>query len=121
VDLLGTLASEELAGLLARSHLLAVPSSYEGFGIVYLEGMGFGLPASAPTAGGGREIINHGRDGFLVTPGDTAALARHLGDLVADRGLLLKMSLAAQANFARHPTWEESLATIHRFLHSFKV
>jgi glycosyltransferase involved in cell wall biosynthesis len=121
VDLLGTLASEELAGLLARSHLLAVPSSYEGFGIVYLEGMGFGLPAIASTAGGGREIINHGRDGFLVTPGDTAALARHLGDLVADRGLLLKMSLAAQANFARHPTWEESLATIHRFLHSFKV
>jgi glycosyltransferase involved in cell wall biosynthesis len=121
VDLLGTLESNELAALLARSHVLAVPSSYEAFGIVYLEGMSFGLPAIASTAGGAQEIINHGRDGFLVAPGDTAALARHLGDLVADRGLLLQISLAAQANFARHPTWDESLASIHHFLHSFKV
>ncbi|MEW6659869.1 MAG: glycosyltransferase family 4 protein [Thermodesulfobacteriota bacterium] len=119
VDLLGILESGELAPLLARSHMLAVPSSYEGFGIVYLEGMSFGLPAIASTAGGAREIINHGRDGFLVAPGDTAALAGHLGDLIMDRGLLLQMSLAAQANFARHPTWEESLAAIHGFLHSF--
>ncbi len=121
VDLLGSLGSAELAALLARSHLLAVPSSYEGFGIVYLEGMSFGLPAIASTAGGAKEIINHGRDGFLVAPGDTAALARHLWDLVSDRGLLLQMSLAAQANFARHPTWEDSLGTIHCFLHNFKA
>ncbi len=120
VDLLGPLESKELAALLARSHVLAVPSSYEGFGIVYLEGMSFGLPAIASTAGGAREIINHGRDGFLVTPGDTASLARHLEALMTDRGLLLQMSLAAQANFARHPTWEDSLTTIHRFLHNFK-
>ncbi|MHB8069413.1 MAG: glycosyltransferase family 4 protein [Desulfobaccales bacterium] len=121
VDLLGTLGSNDLATLLARSHLLAVPSSYEGFGIVYLEGMSFGLPAIASTAGGAKEIINHGRDGFLVAPGDTEALARHLWDLVSDRGLLLQMSLAAQANFGRHPTWEDSLGTIHRFLHNFKA
>lgn len=121
VDLLGTLDSRELAGLLARSHVLAVPSSYEAFGIVYLEGMGFGLPAIASTAGGAKEIINAGKDGFLVAPGDAQALAGHLERLMLDRGLLLEMSLAAQANFARHPTWEESLSSIHQFLHSLKV
>ncbi|MBI4644986.1 MAG: glycosyltransferase family 4 protein [Deltaproteobacteria bacterium] len=121
VDLLGTLGSNDLAALLARSHLLAVPSSYEGFGIVYLEGMGFGLPAIASSAGGAKGIITLGLDGFLVEPGDTAVLARHLGDLLTDRGLLLRMSLAAQANFARRPTWEESLSSIHGFLHNFKA
>lgn len=120
VDLLGTLEAPELAGLMARSHLLVMPSSYEAFGIVYLEGMNFGLPAIAATAGGAREIINHGRDGFLVTPGDTAALARRLRDLVEDRGLLLQMSLAAQANFAHHPTWTDSLESIYGFIHSLK-
>lgn len=120
VDLLGTLESAELAALLARSHVLAVPSSFEGFGIVYLEGMSFGLPALASTAGGAKEIIGHGENGFLVTPGDNTALARHLGDLMADRGLLLQMSMAAQASFARHPTWEDSLGMVHRFLHDLK-
>ncbi|MFZ5452264.1 MAG: glycosyltransferase family 4 protein [Thermodesulfobacteriota bacterium] len=121
VNLLGTLDSPDLASLLARSHLLVVPSSYEGFGIVYLEGMSFGLPAIASTAGGAGEIINPGQDGFLVAPGDVAALAGHLERLLLDRGLLLEMSLAARANFARHPTWEESLRAIHGFLHSFKA
>jgi glycosyltransferase involved in cell wall biosynthesis len=121
VDLVGTLGPDELAALLARSHVLAVPSSYEGFGIVYLEGMSFGLPAIASTAGGAGEIINHGLDGFLVAPGDTAALARHLWDLVVDRGLLLRMGLAAQANFAGHPTWEDSLERVHRFLQGFRA
>ena len=121
VDLVGTLDRKELASLLARSHVLAVPSSYEAFGIVYLEGMSFGLPAIASTAGGANEIINHGVDGFLVTPGDSPALAGHLERLMLDRGLLLQMGLAAQGNFLRHPTWEESLETIHRFLHDFKA
>jgi hypothetical protein len=57
----------------------------------------------------------------LVAPGDAGALSRHLERLMLDRGLLLQMSLAAQANFAHHPTWEESLGSIHRFLHSFKA
>jgi glycosyltransferase involved in cell wall biosynthesis len=121
VDLAGTLDRSDLAALLTRSHVLAVPSSYEAFGIVYLEGMGFGLPAIASTAGGAGEIINHGRDGFLVTPGDAAALAGHLERLLLDRGLLLQMSLAARANFEARPTWAESLGTIHRFLHGFEA
>jgi glycosyltransferase involved in cell wall biosynthesis len=119
VDLLGTLETGELAALLARSHVLAVPSSYEGFGIVYLEGMAFGLPAIASTAGGAREIITHGLDGFLVEPGDAAALARHLGELMLDRGLLLRMGLAALANFARRPTWADSLEAASCFVASF--
>ena len=117
----GPLHRDELAAVLANSHALAVPSSYEGFGIVYLEGMAFGLPALATTAGGAVEIITSGRDGFLISPGDISALARHLGTLMADRGLLLTMSLAAQQRFAAHPTWEDAGAAVHRFLQSMHL
>ena len=96
-----------------------MPSSYEGFGIVYLEGMAFGLPALATTAGGAVEIITSGRDGFLVSPGDHGALARQLGTLMADRDLLLTMSLVAQQRFAAHPTWDDAGAAVHRFFNRY--
>ena len=51
VTLTGALPSAEVAGHLAASDVLAVPSAYEGFGIVYLEAMGYGLPALACTTG----------------------------------------------------------------------
>ena len=76
VSLLGTASDQDLAARCAASHVLAVPSSYEGFGIVYLEGMQFGLPAIAGTDGAAQEIITHGENGFLVPPGDPEALAR---------------------------------------------
>jgi glycosyltransferase involved in cell wall biosynthesis len=109
-----------LAQRLAHSHLLAVPSSYEGFGIVYLEGMWFGLPAIATSAGAAREIISPGRDGFLVPPGDPETLSDCLRRLAQDRGQLCAMALAAHRRAARHPTWEEGAASIHAFLHRFE-
>jgi glycosyltransferase involved in cell wall biosynthesis len=96
--------------------VLVVPSSYEGFGIVYLEVMGFGLPAIATTAGAAGEIISDGVDGFLVPPGDAATLAARIATLARDRALLAQMSAAAGARFARQPTWEQSMRTIRTFL-----
>jgi len=118
VFLRGALTEAELAETFARSHVLAVPSSYEGFGIVYLEGMGFGLPAIATGAGGAGEIITDGEDGFLIAPGDVEALADHLRRLMNDRERLMEMSLAAQRRFAIRPTWEESTERIRNFLHT---
>jgi glycosyltransferase involved in cell wall biosynthesis len=116
VMLLGALSGGDLADCLARAHLLAVPSSYEGFGIVYLEGMGFGLPAIATTMGAAGEIITHEEDGFLVPPDDADALARHIRVLTADRERLLAMSLAARRRYDAHPTWEISMASVRHFL-----
>ncbi len=120
VELLGTVADQDLAALLAKSQVQAVPSSYEGLGIVYLEGMRLGLPAIASTSGAAHEVIAHGRDGFLVPPGDVDALAHCLGLLLRDRERLLTMSLAARERSAGHPTWGETVARVHRFLHQFK-
>ena len=119
VSLLGALTGRELAARCAASHLLAVPSSYEGFGIVYLEGMQFGLPAIAGTAGAAKEIITHGDNGFLVPPGNPEALAHHIELLIRNRELLLKMSLAAHRAAAAHPTWNDSAARARAFLQTF--
>ena len=119
ISLLGKVSDDELALLLPQYHLLTVPSSYEGFGIVYLEGMQFGLPAIAGTAGAAKEIITHGSNGFLVPPGNPEALAHHIKLLIRDRELLQKMSLAAHQTVAAHPTWNDSAGRARSFLQNF--
>jgi glycosyltransferase involved in cell wall biosynthesis len=117
VSLLGPLQEDGLVGCLRRAQLLTMPSSYEGFGIAYIEGMGFGLPSIASTAGAAHEIITPGENGYLITPGDADTLASHLACLAQDRRRLAEMGLAARQRYLAHPSWEESLGKIHRFLH----
>ena len=98
--MVGGIEDERLTEIMRASHVLAVPSSYEGFGIVYLEGMKFGLPAIATTGGAAGEIVTHDVNGYLIPPGDAAVLAHHLSELTSDRGLLERFSLAARRRFA---------------------
>jgi glycosyltransferase involved in cell wall biosynthesis len=116
VKLLGTLKGSGLANAYASNHMLAVPSSYEGFGIVYLEAMGFGLPALGSNAGAAHELITHGLDGFLVRPGDVGAIAEYVRELMLDRDKLYGMSLAAMKRYWSHPTWVESSHKIREYL-----
>ena len=120
VQFLGPLREADLVTCLQDNQVLVVPSTYEGFGIAYLEGMGFGLPAIASTGGAAKEIITTGVDGFLVSPGDVPALAAYLLQLVEDRELLLKMSLADRRRYAAHPTWDETTSRIRAFLEMIK-
>ncbi|MFT3893041.1 MAG: glycosyltransferase family 4 protein [Anaerolineales bacterium] len=101
---------------LKQAHILVVPSSYEGFGIVYLEGMGFGLPAIGTTAGAAGEIITHGENGYLIEPDDDIFLAHHIKELASNRDLLLKLSLNAVKRFQSQPKWEDSAKNIREFL-----
>jgi glycosyltransferase involved in cell wall biosynthesis len=121
IDFLGSVTDSELFHYLIDSHLLVVPSSYEGFGIVYLEAMGFGLPVIGSTAGAAKEIITHGIDGCLVTPGDSRALSDHINGLIENRKQLCAMSLAALDRFSRHPSWSDTGRVVHQFLHRYEA
>ena len=112
----GVLGAEQLAERYQESQLLVVPSSYEGFGIVYLEAHSFGVPVIASAAGATDEIVHHESNGFLIQPGDTFSLSRQLERILEDRALLGRLSLAALESFDAHPTWEQSMDQIEEFL-----
>lgn len=116
VELTGSLPGEHIATHLAAADALIVPSQYEGYGIAYLEGMAFGLPAIGTTSGAAHEIITDGVDGFLVPPGDAGALVQVLKLLAADRPRLRTLSLAARRRFEAHPTWQDTTSRITEFL-----
>ncbi|MBK8988413.1 MAG: glycosyltransferase family 4 protein [Chloroflexi bacterium] len=112
----GAVSNWTLAALYNQSHVLVLPSEYEGFGIVYIEAMGFGLPVIGSTAGAADEIVQHGKNGFLLPPNNVLALAKQLFLLNEDRRLLLRLGLAAQKRYQTHPTWDESMTSIRLFL-----
>jgi glycosyltransferase involved in cell wall biosynthesis len=121
VFLHGALDNEPLIEMYKRAHVMIVPSSYEGFGIVYLEGMGFGLPAIGTTAGAASEIINHGEDGYLIEPDDAETLAKHINELASNRALLVELSLNAMKRYQSQPKWDETAKSIREFLYRMIV
>ena len=112
VEFTGGIDDASLAAEFREHHVLAVPSRYEGYGIVYLEGMGFGLPAVASRAGGATDIVTDGENGFLVDPGDAAAVADAISTLAADRERLATMGQAARERYAAQPDWTDTAATV---------
>lgn len=116
VQFVGRVPDERLTRILRRQHVLAVPSSYEGFGMVYLEGMGFGLPALASAAGGASEVVTDGETGYLVEPGDSRTVGAAVGSLATDRERLSEMGVTARARFESHPTWSDTAERVEVFL-----
>ncbi len=116
VQWLGRRTDAEVAQHLAASHVLAVPSAMEGFGIAYLEGMAYGLPSLAASRGGASEIVENGVTGYLLAGDGPAAVVDALRQLAADRKRLAQMGMAARRVYEAQPTWAESLESIHRFM-----
>ncbi len=115
----GSLDKQPLIEKLKNAHILVVPSSYDRFGIVYLEGMGFGLPAIGTTAGAAGEVTRDGVDGILIQPDDARSLATKLQMMNERRDILVQMSLAARTHYLAQPKWNQTANQIREFLRSF--
>jgi len=116
VEFTGAINGDDLTDVLAASHVLCVPSRYEGFGMVYLEAMEYGVVPIASAHGGAGEFIRDGDNGFLVDPGDHGRIAALLADLAADRDRLADLGMAALDTAAAHPSWDETLAEVRSLL-----
>jgi glycosyltransferase involved in cell wall biosynthesis len=120
VRFLGPLQDKELVEILSTSHIFCMPYAYEGFGIAILEAMAFGLPAIGCLSGAAVETISHGRNGFLLAPGDLAGLEPLLAKLHRDRDGLQRLGLAARATYLSSPGWQDGVAAIDGFLRQIK-
>ena len=72
----------KVASIISKATLFTLPSRAEPFGIVLLEAGFFGLPVVTTKTGGIPEIITHGKNGILVNPDDSEALAREIMNLL---------------------------------------
>jgi glycosyltransferase involved in cell wall biosynthesis len=93
---LGEISTSQLSELYRRSDLFCMPSLAEGFGLVYLEALAAGLPVIATPNTGAADIIQNGREGFIVPIRDIEALAEKLEWAYENPSALAEMKVAAR-------------------------
>lgn len=94
----------DVADLLAVADVVALPSWSEALPTVLIEAGAAGCAAVATAVGGAPEIIDDGRTGCLIDPGDHTSLADCLGLLLADEQRRRQMGAAARATVAERFT-----------------
>lgn len=87
VTLRGVLQDDELDALYRSADLFLMPAkttetTFEGFGIVFLEANARGVPVIGPKDSGAAEAIAEGQSGFHVDPGDANAIAQRIHDIL---------------------------------------
>lgn len=109
VHFTGFVAESELAALYREADAFAMPSTGEGFGLVFLEAMRAGLPCVALADTAPAEIVVDGETGLLVPAGDVPALAAALQRLAEDPHLARRLG-AAGRDRERHTFSRERFA-----------
>ncbi len=109
VRFLGSVDDAALKRLYASSDLLALPSTQEGFGLVYLEAMAHGLPSVVAGGTAASEVVEPGLTGLAVDPDDLRELADAMVHLLTDQELWRRTGRAARAAFEARWT-EEAFA-----------
>jgi len=109
---------------MSAADVFVLVSSNEGFGVVYVEAMGHGLPVIGSLGEGIGDVIVDGHNGMLVPPGNVPALVAALTRLLADPALAGRLGATARTEVLRNHTWakvaerwtsayEEALARYH--------
>ncbi len=89
---------EDVASVLGAADTFVMPSTVpEGYGMVLLEAMAAGVPVIATNAGGPLDIIEDGKCGLFVHPGDGQALAAAMCRLAADEEMRARFRAAGRA------------------------
>ena len=110
VEFLGHRSPAECADLLSRALAVVVPSVWEEtFGLVVVEAKAAAVPAIATEHASFPDLIEPGRDGLLVPPGDPAALAGALAHVDACPTMAASMGIAARASYELRYTPEQNL------------
>ncbi len=95
VTFLGRRNRSSVADAMRRCTLFALPSSYEGLGCVYLEAMACGKPIIGCRGQGIEEIVQHGRNGLLVNPGNVEELTAAISLLLQRPRIREELGMAA--------------------------
>ena len=101
IEFAGQLNPDEALRRLSSTHVMAMPSEDEAFGVAYVEALACGIPAiGLATEGGPAEIASLGPGMLLVPPRDPVALARAIRTALDDPGLAAEARRTAAERFS---------------------
>lgn len=105
IAFLGRQSSENLARIYADADVMVLPSVSEASPLVVAEALSSGTPVIATRIAGIPSLVRDGETGFLVDPGDVAALADALRRAMGDERLRSAMAARARASVSETFAW----------------
>jgi glycogen(starch) synthase len=118
VHFTGWLPEETLHALITAADVLVIPSLYEPFGLVALEGAALGTPLVVARTGGLCEFVEDGVTGLCFTPGDSIELANAIHDVLANSELANFLATNARTKLSNEYDWQ-AVATKTSDVYSF--
>jgi glycosyltransferase involved in cell wall biosynthesis len=118
IHFLGSLGRAEVAQRYREADLFTLPSSAEAFGNVFAEALASGLPIVGSTVGGIPELVEHGTNGLLVSPGSPAAVAQAIEYLAEDPQLCRSMAARNRARAEKTLEWSQ---VVSRYLSVYQA
>jgi glycosyltransferase involved in cell wall biosynthesis len=101
---------EDVTARLMAADIFVLPSRSEAFPNAVLEAMAAGLPIVASGVGGIPELVDNGRTGLLVSPGDSKDLADRLCELMADPAQAARLGEAARSEARSRYSFDRMVA-----------
>lgn len=103
---------------LAKADIYVHSAKREGFGLVLIEAMACGLPVVTTDGGGNAEIIEEGKNGFLIRERNVAAFKAKVDELIANKELYKAMSNNAEVYSKQFDIkdYAEKLVGLYKYL-----
>jgi teichuronic acid biosynthesis glycosyltransferase TuaC len=116
VRFVGRQSRSEVAQAMRRCSVFVLPSRNEGLGCVYLEAMSCGKPVIGCRGQGIEEVIEHGKNGWIIPPDGLEELVEGLAALLSSTETCVRIGFAARQTILEKFTLShqaEHLATIY--------
>lgn len=104
---LGGKRESELSRYYSQGSVFVLPSLEEGLAMVQVQAMACGLPVISTPNAGAEDIIEEGREGFIIPAGDVEALKDKISRLYLDPALCRRLGRAAREKALRSHSWED--------------
>jgi glycogen(starch) synthase len=112
----GEVTKARLRGLYTACNVVIIPSPFESFGLMLVEGMMFGKPVIGVGADGMVEVVQYGKTGLLAEAGDGLSLEGCLDNLIQDAALRARLGAVARARYEQHFKVERVTKEVVEFL-----
>ena len=116
VRVLGALAADDLAEIYAACDVFVWPALNEAYGMALLEAQAAGLPVVAGRSGGVAAVVRDGETGLLTDPGDAAAFAESVRELLLSPSHRRDMGEAARRTVAAEHGLDQAAARLDAIL-----
>lgn len=110
-----SLPHNEILAQMQQHDILLFPSLFEGFGMVISEAMSQGMPVITTNHTAGKDFIIHGKNGWIVEPGDSNAMIQVIQNIIDNREQLEQIKINAQ-NTAKERPWHKYASELALFI-----